>query len=310
VTKAYYTVLINKERKLIFESNIARLDSLLRTTTAMYQAGFAEKIDVDRIKVSLNNLKAEYANFQNMDMLALYLLKFQMNFPFNEPLEIGGSIADQLPSTSYSPDLAGWDYSMRPEYRVLLANQKLQQLNIRNQYAEGMPSLVAFANMGYNTQSPNVAGIFRTESNIANENGLGPDKWYNYSLIGVSLSWNMFTGLSRNFRIQQEKLTLMKLENGFQALERGIDLERLQAQAALENAQKNLEVQTENIQLATDIVAVTRKKYEVGVGSNIELINAENSLREAQVNYYEALYNTLIAKTDLLKSLGILQNSK
>lgn len=56
VMKAYYAVLINKERTELFSSNIARVDSLLRNTKALYENGFAESIDPDRIQVTLNNL--------------------------------------------------------------------------------------------------------------------------------------------------------------------------------------------------------------------------------------------------------------
>ena len=59
VTKAYYAVLINNERVTLFDNNIARVDTLLRTTRALNENGFAEEIDVDRIQVTLNNLKSE-----------------------------------------------------------------------------------------------------------------------------------------------------------------------------------------------------------------------------------------------------------
>jgi len=66
VTKAYYGVLINKDRMQLFDNNIARVDSLLKTTQALHQNGFAERIDVDRIRVTLNNLLAERDKFYNL----------------------------------------------------------------------------------------------------------------------------------------------------------------------------------------------------------------------------------------------------
>src|SRR5690606_4336123 len=59
VTKAFYAVLINKDRMELFDNNIARVDSLLKTTEALQRNGFAESIEVDRIRVTLNNLVAE-----------------------------------------------------------------------------------------------------------------------------------------------------------------------------------------------------------------------------------------------------------
>ncbi|HEY0769529.1 MAG TPA: TolC family protein, partial [Sphingobacteriaceae bacterium] len=88
VTKAYYNVLINKDRVTLFDVNIARVDSLLRTTKALNENGFAEAIDVDRIQVTANNLKAQRDNFRNLQELGLQLLKFQMNYPMDQNIDV------------------------------------------------------------------------------------------------------------------------------------------------------------------------------------------------------------------------------
>ena len=72
------------------------------------------------------------------------------------------------------------------------------------------------------------------------------------------------------------------------------------------NASNTLEVQKKNMDLATDIYSVTKKKYEAGVGSNLEVMNAETALKEAQTNYYSALYDALNAKVDFDKASGSL----
>jgi outer membrane protein TolC len=206
VTKAYYSVLINKERITLFDNNIARVDSLLQNTKALNTNGFAERIDVDRVKVALNNLMAERDKFLNLNELGIQLLKFQMNYPQDAPLDVVGSIKDVVVDTDLDAYQSGWDYRKRPDYKVLDVNRRLQELNIKNQYAAAVPVISAFANLGYQTQSPNVPGVFKTNTQISDANGLGPDKWYNFSQVGVNLSVPLFTGLSRTFRIQQEKL--------------------------------------------------------------------------------------------------------
>lgn len=305
VTKAYYNVLINKDRINLFNINIARVDSLLRTTEALNKNGFAEAIDVDRIRVTSNNLKVQRDNFKNMQELGLLLLKFQMNYPMDQPVEIQGNIAslkvDEEVLNNYSAD---WNYQQRSDYRVLESNRKLQQLNLKNKYAEGMPSLVAFANLGYNTQSNDIAGLFKTESAVQESSGLGPDKWYPFMSFGVTLNIPIFSGLQRTYRVQQEKLSLQKIENGFTSLKSAIDLQVKQSGLTYLNAVNSLKAQQENRLLAENVARVTKIKYEQGVGSNIEVIEAESSLREAQINYYSALYDALVAKVDLDKAYG------
>ncbi|HEU5145357.1 MAG TPA: TolC family protein, partial [Chryseosolibacter sp.] len=306
VTKAYYGVLINKDRMQLFDNNIARVDSLLKTTKALNQNGFAEGIDVDRIQVTLNNLIAERDKFYNLQELAVHLLKFQMNYPIDQPLDVQGDIAslqvDESILQNYELD---WDYTQRSDYALLEANRNLQQLDVKNKFSTALPSLSAFANLGYSTQSPNIGGIFKTESTgVPDMEQIGPDKWYSFSSFGLNLNIPIFSGLQRSYRLQQAKLNLMKIENNFSSLKSAIDLEVKQAAISYLNAIKSLESQRANTALAENIARITKIKYEEGVGSNLEVIEAESALKEAQTNYYNALYDALIAKVDLDKAYG------
>lgn len=305
VSKAYYTVLINQDRLTLLDNNISRVDSLLKTTEAMYKNGFAESIDVDRVRVTLNNLVTERDKFNNLQELSLQLLKFQMNYPMARPLAVEGDIASlQVDETVLQEYALNWDYTARSDYQLLEANRDLQQLDVRNKIAAGLPSLVAFATAGYSTQSPNIGGLFVTNTNLEESDLIGPDKWYDYSFFGVSLNVPIFSGLQRSYRVQQAKLNLMKIENSFSSLKQAIDLEVKQAATSYLNAIKTLESQRENSELAERVARVTKIKFEQGVGSNLEVIDAESALKEAQTNYYNALYDALLAKIDLDKAYG------
>ncbi len=304
ITKAYYGVLINKERTELFTNNIARLDTLLRNTKALNQNGFAESIDVDRIRVAYNNLTAERDKFLNLNQLGLELLKFQMNYPSSQSIDVAGNIQEVVVDVNLGSYKEGWDYKNRPDFKVLEVNRKLQELNIKNQYAGAVPSIAAFASMGYSTQSGNVSGIFNTNTNFEDNGRVGPDKWYNFSQFGVSMNIPIFSGLQRHYKIQQEKLTLQKIDNGFKSLKNAIDLDIAQSSVMFENALKSLASQKENQELASNIARITKIKYEQGVGSNLEVVDAENSLRTAQTNYYSALFDAMVAKVDLDKAYG------
>jgi len=306
VTKAYYNVLINKERLGLFTNNISRVDSLLKNTSALNANGFAEGIDVDRIQVTLNNLIAERDKFSNLNDLSLELLKFQMNYPLEKQINVEGNIQDVEINTNAANYKEGWDIRLRPDYQVLETNRKLQELNIKNQYAAGLPTLNAFATYGYSTQSPNIGGIFKTNSRIADDkvHGVGPDKWYDYSQIGLSLNVPIFSGLQRHYRLQQEKLALLRIENSSINLKNSVDLEIKQSSISFDNALKSLKAQKANQDLAGKVAHITKIKYEQGVGSNLEVVHAENSLRQAQTNYYSALFDAMVAKVDLDKAYG------
>jgi outer membrane protein len=96
----------------------------------------------------------------------------------------------------------------------------------------------------------------------------------------------------------------MKIENSFTSLKQGIDLQIKQGKISYENALNSLDNQSRNLKLAEKIARVTKVKYQQGVGSNLEVVEAESSYREAQVNYYNALYDAMVSRVDLLKAYG------
>lgn len=307
VTKAYYTVLINNERRSLFEDNIARVDSLLRNTRGLYQNGFAEKIDVDRVQVSLNNLLVEREKFNDLVKLSIELLKFQINFPMNQELEVIGDARELQVDENIEDLIEDFNYSNRIEYSILETQEALQKLDIQNNTAGYLPNLSAFANLGYFTQSPYIKGLFKTETTGLPENNfIGPDKWYRYGMFGLTLNIPIFDGLAKSYKVQQARLNLLKVQNGFESLRSNMDLQISQARITLNNSLKTLDAQSQNVELAEEVARVTKIKYTEGVGSNLEVTEAETALREAQNNYYNALYDAIIAQVDLKTALGVL----
>jgi outer membrane protein TolC len=304
VTKAYYAALINQERMKLFETNIGRVDSLLRNTKELNKNGFAEGIDVDRIQVSLNNLATEKAKFDRLQAFSIELLKFQMNYPMSQPLAVVGEISNvsiDLPLDQYLREV---DIKQRPDYQVMEVNRNLQRLQVKNKYAAALPVLSANANLGLTKQATSFGNLFASGPSFEETNGVGPNKLYPFSSIGITLSVPIFTGLQNSYQLQQEKLKLQKVENGFKTMENSIDLQIKQFIVQYQNSVQTLESQKQNMTLAERVAKVTKVKYEQGVGSNIEVVDAESSLKESQVNYYNALFDAVIAKTDLEKAFG------
>ncbi|MFP4089014.1 MAG: TolC family protein [Cyclobacteriaceae bacterium] len=297
VSKAYYTALVNRERRQLVGSNLNRLDTLLRETTLLYENGFVEKIDVDRIKVQYNNIKTEYNRIDRLAEVSMLLLKYQMGMPIEKELVLAETIQD----IELQEDLLQgneFDYSDRLDYARLLVNYDLVKLDIKNYQIQYLPKLSLNANFGYNTGTDELS--FSRLTNF--------DRWFSLGSAGVNLNLPIFDGLRKHNQIQKSKLQLQQLENANSLLKNTIDLEVVQSKVQLENSLENLKVQEENLDLARNVYEVTRIKYQEGVGSNLEVVDAETSLKQAETNYYNALYDALIAKVDLKKSLGTLIN--
>ena len=303
VAKAHFNVLINDERLALYKSNLERMETLFSETQALYESGFAEKIEVDRLKVTLNNAQTQKDNYEDLALLSMKLLKFQMNYPLDEPLELRGSIANFIDGEIQNVP-QDYDLANRSDYQTMVTNKELQELNLKNIYAGGLPVIQAYGTLGASTQSPTFGGLFRTDSDFSEASGVGPDTWYSYSVIGLSLNWSLFTGLQRNYQIQQQKVEIKKLNNSLTQFENQIQVEVEQQGILLRNANNNLQIQRENMELAQNIFDISEIKYKEGVGSSLEVVNADNELKQAQTNFFNALFDAVIAKIDLTRAVG------
>jgi outer membrane protein TolC len=72
----------------------------------------------------------------------------------------------------------------------------------------------------------------------------------------------------------------------------------------MKSAILTMDSQKQNIQLAEKVYNSTKKKYEQGLGSNLEIFTAQTELRTAQNNYYSSLYDAITAKIDYQKATG------
>jgi outer membrane protein TolC len=297
VSKAYYSVLVSQERAKLLDSNIGRLDTTLRETRELNRQGFVEKIDVQRLEVQANNLRTERQNVQNLIGLSYYLLKFQMGLTISDDIILTDDVksinTNSLEQALTAPAATAFDYNSRIEYSQLQSQLQLADYDLQSTAAAYYPRAVAFANYGYNNGRNDFLDILSK-------------KWFNSSAIGLQVSVPLFDGFAKRYKSQQQRFTLQKAQNSGILLKNSIDLQIQQAKITTQNSLQSLRTQQRNMDLAQEILRVTRIKYKEGVGSNIEVLNAESSSREAQTNYFAALLDLMLAKVDLDKASGVL----
>lgn len=295
VKKAYFTVLVNEERSRLVAANRERLEQLLEETTALFEEGFVEKLDVSRIRVQLNNLQTDFDKATTATEVSKYLLKIQMGMPLELELVLEESLQE------YSNDDNGFYSTLeaemlnRVEISQLEKNIELATLDLKNNQVQYIPNFSAFGTYQRVTGAQDFGNVFQA------------DRWFSTSFVGLRLTIPIFDGLRKSYVIQSNRLQIKQLENAKFNTIQNIKLEEYQAKATLKNSLKALEVQKENRVLAKEVFDMTNIKYQEGVGSNLEVVEADAALKEAETNYYAALYDALIAKVDLEKALGILK---
>ena len=292
VTKAYYNVLVSEEGYNLVSQNYGRLDSLLRDTKGLYESGFAEKIDVNRVQVQFNNIKVQLKNSYELYVLSYATLKFQMGMPINDPLILKEKIAD-LKIGDLDTNTEAFDFTDRIEYSILQTNQRLAELDRQNNKRQYLPSLEAYASYGANTGAPTTGDLFDIN-----------DNWFGNGQFGFRMSIPVFDGFFKHYKVQQTTLKLRQIDQQFEQLENSINLEVSTSKVNYQNSVLNLDAQRENMVLAEEVYNVAKIKYEQGVGSSLEVVDSDTAYKEAQNNYYNALFDALIAKVDFEKATG------
>lgn len=290
VTKAYYSALVSTEQLALIDANLSQLTKSLNDTEALFKNGFAEKIDVDRLQVLKNNLETERENVTNLLVVNIDMLKFQMGMPIQVNLELTDKINDVRSESVQVQETDSSVYRSRIEYSLLETQRKLDELDFRRYKSQFLPTLKGFASANKSFQSNDFTDLY--------------SRSFPTSVIGLTLSWNLINGGQRIYQMRNAKLAIRKTDNNLFNLKNGIAQEVSVSQKMYVNSSRSVENQERNLNLAQEILRVTRIKYEQGVGSSLEVTTAETSLKEAQNNYINALYDLLINKVNLQKATG------
>jgi len=291
VTKAYYMALISQQNIGQLSASLANIKKLQSETEQLYKAGFAEKLDVDRLTLSVSNLEININKLQNQAKLAKQLLLNTIGVDVNQELTLTSKIPGEPTSDSYA---AVFNPENRIEIKLIDQQQELNQLNLKRYKMGYFPSI--YGNFSYGS------------STFASDGKFGElgDDWYGNGRYAVSLNVPIFDGLYKKAKMDQAKIDFKKTETTKQQALLGMNLQVGQAKTNYLNALKTIELQKKSQDLAESIFNTTKIKFKEGIGSSFEMINAESELTQANTNYLIALYELNVARIDLNKALGIL----
>lgn len=288
IYKIYYQLVVGQRQVATVDANIANYEKLLHDTRIIYQNGFAEKLDVDRVQVQLSNLQTQKLKTQNQLDAGNAGLKFLLNMPQRDSLILTDTLSDEEIRSNILD--ADYNYADRKEYQQLEASLKLGQYNIKRYQLSKLPTVSLAANYSKNAQ--------RQKFDLYN----GP--YFTSSFIALRVNVPIFDGGARNARIASARLSLLQTQNNISQLKSSIDNDVAQARINMKSALLTLDNQRKNIELAQEVYNTTRLKYEQGLGSTQEISNAQTDLVTAQNNYYASLYDAITAKINFLTATG------
>ena len=260
----------------------------------MYKNGLVEKIDLDRIQITLNNLATEKMKVKRFADLSVELLKFQMGMNVNSELILTEELPPLDLTSDNIADAVSVDVTKRVEYTLIRQQELMENYNRRRYLMSYYPSLYAFGYYQLNTQGQEVTAF---EKNTT----------FGISATGLKLNIPIFDGLRTNAKVQQSKVSLQKIAVSKQMFENSVQLQYKNAIASLLNSKDSYKIQEANVALAQSVFEKAQLKYKEGVGSSLEVNNAEVAMKEAQNNLLSAKFEYLNAKLKLAQVKGELK---
>ena len=287
VTKAYHLVLITKENVGLLTQNIKTIESILYQTEGYYKNGFVEKVDVDRLRLSLSNLNAQLDALSDQVQVTEKLLKFTMGMPIDADIELTDNLESLYTTEIEHNDLKA-DAKQRIEFQLLQNQLTLAQLDKKRFEISKYPNLVLFGNYQQN--------------NFGDK--LDYSTWYGNSFWGLKIGIPIFSGFNNKAQLIKRNVTIDQTLNNIAMFENSVNLEASVALTKYHRSLKAIENQKKNLILANEIIAITNSKLKEGVGSNLEIANAQQELKTSQTNYLNSIYDLLNAQIELKKAYG------
>jgi outer membrane protein len=285
----YYAILIAEKQLAFIDSGLLRLKKLYHDDSIMYKNGFAEKLDMDKVQVQINNLSATRTFVANGITMAYAALKFAIGVPQTDTVKLKEELTPETLKEGILDN--NFNYTDRAEIRLLEATKRLQLLDVKRNQLGVWPTVALQGNYTANAMGKN----FFTHKDT---------RWFSSSFVGLNVNVPIFDGWQRKYRTEQAKLKVAKVDNAITNAKQGIDLQQTITRESLKSAVINLDTQERNLELALRVYNTTKKKFEQGLGSSFEVLQADADYQLAQSNYFNALYNATVARIGYQSALG------
>lgn len=291
---AYYQVLVSRQQLGVIDANIRSIQQVEKTVADQLRSGLAKRIDLDRVRVNLTNLRTQREQLVNAITQQENALKFVIGMPVHQKIhipdaeltavgeEVGNRMADSVQSES------------RTEYQLLKKQEELLLLQKKAYESEYYPSLAFVGNYSYNGIS-NKFDFHRPS---------GTSFGYDMASVGLSLRIPVFNGGATKARIKQASVDLLQIQEDLRGTNQRLNLENENAKLQIKNSLQTIQLQEENVLLAEQVLSSTQNNYKNGLASLTDLLDAETARTTAQNSYSQALLKYKLAEIQIMKANG------
>ena len=290
---AYGNVLLSEESILIFEKNIATLERNLKETTEIYLNGFIEEENVEQLKITLASVKSQLSKTTKLKNIAYKMLNITLGIDINTSVELTDNL-NELAEENIDLGLLSSNLTIENhiDFKIAKNTEKSNDLLVKLEQSKALPTLKSFVNFGY-------SGFAEDFDFLKKE-----QKWFDSSLLGVSLEIPIFSSFARSSRTQQAKIELEKATTNLTLTEQKLLLQLETAKTEYNYSIEEFETSKQNLALAERIENKQQIKFFEGISTSFELTEAQRQLYTMQQNYLQVMLTIIANKAALDNALN------
>ncbi len=282
VKRSFYAVLLTKEMYEIALASFDNASDNLRNVRAAHEQGLVAEFDLLQAEVQVENIRPMVLQSENALKNSKYGLKIVLGLDQKQEIDVTGEMNYAKEIIPDADEIVREAYRRNFGIRSLEIKKDVDRAFIDYYQSEYWPVLYAFGNYSYSGSDDRY-------------------KFQNYSssIVGVTLSFNLFTGGRTRQRVQQARVTMHQTETQLLQYRDYVAMQVKSKINDLHRVQSILEAQERNVELAERAYSIAVVRYREGTGNQLEVQNADIALRQARTNRLNSVYDYIIARAEL-----------
>jgi outer membrane protein TolC len=294
VINAYGNVLVAEKSISILERNLKVLEKNVADTQKIYENGLNEEEDVEQLQITLATVKNQLNKTKRLKIIGYKMLNLSMGKPIEAPLELTDNLETLIVGNiNLSLITTSFNLKNHIDFKIAENDREGKRLLMQLERSKALPTVSAFVNVGYAGNAD--AFDFLNSS----------QRWFDSSLLGVSLNIPVFSSFKRRSKTQQARIELENADIKLLETKEKLSLGAAKAKSDYQFSIAQYESAKQNLKLAERIEKKQQVKFFEGVSSSFELAQAQNQLYTQQQNYIQSMLDVIAKKAALENALNI-----
>ncbi len=290
VVSEYYNCLLAQDLEQVAKDSVDTLASHLKNVQASYDVGVVAKVDVLRSEVELADAQQSLIKAENARKIAVHTLNKTIGLPLETELDL----TDSLANDEYDRDLASClEYAElnRPDLEQSRQGVRAAKGGVRSARSGYMPRISVTASRQWK---------YISQSGSSHE----PQKSNTWD-AGINATWTAFDSGVTAFRVHAAEMKARVAKEQLRDNENAVALDVRNTYYNMQESQRRIHTTNVAVSKAQEDFDIAQLRYQNGVGTNTDVLDAQVALNKAKTNYIQACYDFNTNKIALDNAIGV-----